>query len=192
VSRLLNTYQLWLDDLFPKARFADGLAIIEKVGHKKRMQVMRREWIDEGKPRPASEEPAELDGDFVDRDQGVVVLATDGVAKSPDRTETTPMVEDPKDDEMARETTQSLPEDAEDLRVKPGREAVVLLGSTGEDSVAAGVGGHEPEMDELDMLMAEDSARPERQKTFQQAARTPDDNDFDDEMEAMAGLDDMW
>ena len=49
--RLLNTYQLWLDDLFPKAKFADGLAIIEKLGHTKRMQTMRREWIHEGKPR---------------------------------------------------------------------------------------------------------------------------------------------
>ncbi len=102
------------------------------------------------------------------------------------------MDEYPKDHEMAREMTQSLPEEAEDLQAEPGREAVVSLGSMAQGSVAAGVGGHEPEMDELDMLMAEDSARPERQKTFQQAARTPDDDDFDDEMEAMAGLDDMW
>lgn len=50
VARLLNFYQLWLDGLYPRARFADGLQLIEKVGHTKRMQVMRREWIDEGKP----------------------------------------------------------------------------------------------------------------------------------------------
>ncbi|KAI5308034.1 chromosome segregation in meiosis- protein [Ascosphaera atra] len=43
--RLLNLYQLWLDDLYPRAKFADGLAIIEKLGHSKRMQVMRKEWI---------------------------------------------------------------------------------------------------------------------------------------------------
>lgn len=51
MARLLNVYQLWLDDLYPRAKFADGLAIIEKLGHKKRMQTMRREWINEGKPR---------------------------------------------------------------------------------------------------------------------------------------------
>ena len=51
VARLLNAYQLWLDDLYPRAKFADGLAIIEKLGHTKRMQTMRREWIQEGKPR---------------------------------------------------------------------------------------------------------------------------------------------
>jgi replication fork protection complex subunit Csm3/Swi3 len=48
---MLNMYQLWLDDLYPRAKFADALAIIEKVGHTKRMQLMRKDWIDEGKPR---------------------------------------------------------------------------------------------------------------------------------------------
>ena len=42
-------YQLWLDDLYPRAKFADGLAIIEKLGHNKRVQVMRRQWLSEGK-----------------------------------------------------------------------------------------------------------------------------------------------
>ena len=51
MARLLNTYQLWLDDLYPRAKFADGLAIIEKLGHTKRMQIMRREWISEGKSK---------------------------------------------------------------------------------------------------------------------------------------------
>ncbi|KIW32217.1 uncharacterized protein PV07_03777 [Cladophialophora immunda] len=50
VARLLNHYQLWLDNLYPRAKFADGLQLIEKVGHSRRMQVMRKEWIDEGKP----------------------------------------------------------------------------------------------------------------------------------------------
>ncbi|OQE80768.1 hypothetical protein PENNAL_c0044G10586 [Penicillium nalgiovense] len=50
-ARLLNFYQLWLDDLFPRAKFADGLTMIEKLGHSKRIQAMRREWIDEEKPR---------------------------------------------------------------------------------------------------------------------------------------------
>ena len=50
MARLLNAYQLWLDDLYPRAKFADGLAIIEKLGRTKRIQTMRREWIREGKP----------------------------------------------------------------------------------------------------------------------------------------------
>ena len=51
IARLLNVYQLWLDDLYPRAKFVDGLAIIEKLGHSKRMQVIRKEWINEGKAR---------------------------------------------------------------------------------------------------------------------------------------------
>ncbi|KAL1963302.1 hypothetical protein VTN77DRAFT_8525 [Rasamsonia byssochlamydoides] len=50
MARLLNFYQLWLDDLYPRAKFTDGLAMIEKLGHSKRIQVMRREWIEEDKP----------------------------------------------------------------------------------------------------------------------------------------------
>lgn len=50
-ARLLNFYQLWLDDLFPRAKFADGLAMIERLGHSKRIQTMRREWIEEEKPK---------------------------------------------------------------------------------------------------------------------------------------------
>ena len=50
MARLLSYYQLWLDNLYPRAKFADGLQLIEKVGHSRRMQVMRKEWIDERKP----------------------------------------------------------------------------------------------------------------------------------------------
>jgi replication fork protection complex subunit Csm3/Swi3 len=56
VAQLLRTYQLWLDDLYPRAKFADGLAIIEKLGHSKRMQITRRTWIDESKPKTSIEE----------------------------------------------------------------------------------------------------------------------------------------
>ena len=49
-AKLLSYYQLWLDNLYPRAKFADGLQMVEKLGHSKRMQIMRREWIDEGKP----------------------------------------------------------------------------------------------------------------------------------------------
>ncbi|KAI5303278.1 Nuclear control of ATPase protein 2 [Ascosphaera pollenicola] len=47
VTKLLSLYQLWLDDLHPKVKFADGLAIIEKLGHSKRMTTMRKEWLNE-------------------------------------------------------------------------------------------------------------------------------------------------
>jgi replication fork protection complex subunit Csm3/Swi3 len=64
ISRLLNTYQLWLDDLFPRAKFKDALIDVEKVGHMKRMQVTRRAWLDATKPRQRDASP-EKDADFV-------------------------------------------------------------------------------------------------------------------------------
>lgn len=60
VSRLLNMYQLWLDDLYPRAKFADALTIVEKVGHSKRMQMQRKEWIYEARPKPSIEEDADF------------------------------------------------------------------------------------------------------------------------------------
>ena len=59
MARMLNMYQLWLDDLYPRAKFADGLTMIEKLGHTKRLQMMRKEWIDEFKPRHISREEEE-------------------------------------------------------------------------------------------------------------------------------------
>jgi replication fork protection complex subunit Csm3/Swi3 len=47
---LLRTYQLWLHDLYPRAKFNDGLAIIEKLGHTKSLQRLRCGWINETKP----------------------------------------------------------------------------------------------------------------------------------------------
>ncbi|TVY46376.1 Chromosome segregation in meiosis protein [Lachnellula occidentalis] len=60
-SRLLAFYQLWLDDLFPKARFLDALAMVEKMGHKKMMQNARMEWINEGKPHSGVHEDSLFD-----------------------------------------------------------------------------------------------------------------------------------
>ncbi|KAI1502059.1 replication fork protection component Swi3-domain-containing protein [Biscogniauxia marginata] len=53
-ARLLSFYQLWLDDLFPKAKFLDALAMVEKAGHKKYMRMKRIELIEEGKPRSSA------------------------------------------------------------------------------------------------------------------------------------------
>lgn len=55
MARLLSFYQLWLDDLYPKARFLDALMMVEKAGHKKRLMVARNDWLNERNPKPADE-----------------------------------------------------------------------------------------------------------------------------------------
>lgn len=49
--RLLSFYQEWLDDLFPKAKFIDALAMVEKAGHNKTLRNLRVDWINEGRPK---------------------------------------------------------------------------------------------------------------------------------------------
>ncbi|KAK4570209.1 chromosome segregation in meiosis- protein [Recurvomyces mirabilis] len=51
IGRLLGMYQLWLDDMFPKAKFRDGMKMVEKLGRGKRMNDMRKGWIDGTKTR---------------------------------------------------------------------------------------------------------------------------------------------
>lgn len=58
---LLRTYQLWLHDLYPRAKFHDGLTMIEKLGHTKSVQRLRCEWINESKPKTDMETQADDD-----------------------------------------------------------------------------------------------------------------------------------
>lgn len=59
VAKLLNYYQMWLDQLYPRAKFADAIQMVEKAGHTKRLQIYRKTWIDEGKPGYVSREAAD-------------------------------------------------------------------------------------------------------------------------------------
>ncbi|KAK9367800.1 replication fork protection component Swi3-domain-containing protein [Lipomyces kononenkoae] len=61
LGRLLECYQVWAHQLFPKANFEDFLAITEQLGRKNQMKVVRRQWIDEWKPARTPEKDSELD-----------------------------------------------------------------------------------------------------------------------------------
>ncbi|KAF2644915.1 Swi3-domain-containing protein [Massarina eburnea CBS 473.64] len=165
IARMLNMYQLWLDDLYPRAKFADGLAIIEKVGHAKTMQRMRKEWIDGGKSknRPDNEEEEEA-GDDVMRDQPVQES-----------------VEQAGVEQMEGVESESAP------REVPRPEEHT-------ENTTTGAVENEPDMDELDALLAEEPGLPEPQKSVSIPSRqAPTEEDmFADEMEAMADMDDMW
>lgn len=61
--KLLDFYQFWLDDLFPKAKFLDALGMVEKLGHKKAIRAARMNWIDEDRRKLSSEGSDEVDVD---------------------------------------------------------------------------------------------------------------------------------
>ncbi|KAI9795600.1 MAG: chromosome segregation in meiosis- protein [Piccolia ochrophora] len=177
VTKLLNFYQLWLDDLFPKAKFADALTIIEKLGHTKRMQTMRRGWIDEGKPRaarsrdtsvealePRREEapPARISSAVSSQDPPLAsgALQPGSPSHNDDRLQTPP-VNDPEEDDMYTVTpgrrqrpaspTNSVPGDDE-LDTLLAEEASVRPPNQGEEELGV---ESVPEGDELDALLAE-------------------------------------
>ena len=210
VARLLNLYQLWLDDLYPRAKFADGLTIIEKLGHTKRLQIMRREWIREGKPLGRSEEEA-LNSEILSKRttnigkvtsseehptdphmSGISNTATvslgnnTGTSKFRSSKEESLFVSDddadlhPSDDELDA----LLAEDAPNTISTPAVNAPFLRAHD-EPSF------HPPE-DELDALLNEDTFYATSTAPVNTASLLKTHDEFEDEMEAMAGMDDMW
>jgi replication fork protection complex subunit Csm3/Swi3 len=52
-----------MHDIFPKARFRDCITLTEKAGHDTRIKIIRKQWIDETKPRELLTEEDLLDRD---------------------------------------------------------------------------------------------------------------------------------
>lgn len=198
MARLLNTYQLWLDDLFPKAKFMDGVSMIEKLGHKKRIQMMRREWIDEGKPKPPRDDD---DDDFVIPNEDTQ-LDPPNNPNIPVRSigSQEPQVRDDQSNGGAP-TTQPIianqEPDEDDLDALLAEEESATTTQNQKPSNAPPTKDHEPDEDELDALMAEDAQNDNAPKSLfggpmsstKNNAQRPPPDDFDDDEEALAGMD---
>lgn len=187
----MNFYQLWLDDLYPRAKFADGLTIIEKLGHTKRIQTMRKEWIDEEKPRyndptdiPTTR-PSDQDGVNASEPQASTGLGSRQVGSDaadqdlfmPDpEAETRPPVShpEPDDDEL-----EDLLREQDEIMPNPETRTKLPVSHTKPDG---------DDLDDLDDLLREQdevmSGMPEP------ASKAPNDDmdDFDAEYEAMNEL----
>ncbi|KAL8790552.1 MAG: hypothetical protein Q9195_006296 [Heterodermia aff. obscurata] len=191
-ARLLQFYQLWLDELYPRAKFADGLAMIEKEGHKKRLQTMRREWINEGKPHinrhEDRDEDAQSPGANRITDENDIGEST--LPSRTARTETPPPVED-ADDDLYSATPQAILEERRRKRSAAAEESLFISGDEGGAA-------DPPSEDELDALLAENSLQDLGPSAVNAERPRPEnkqklvEDNFDDEEEAMAGMDDMW
>ncbi|EED18382.1 replication fork protection component Swi3, putative [Talaromyces stipitatus ATCC 10500] len=137
LGRLLNFYQLWLDDLYPRAKFADGLAMIEKLGHSKRIQIMRREWINEEKPdylRNADDE------DHNNHDNSNPVAERDEA----------PGAQTATNNDTSADANVPLDDDMEDLFGEAPRRR-----STPKQDTSSGSNDDVPPDDDLGMMLAE-------------------------------------
>ncbi|KAF1348792.1 replication fork protection component Swi3-domain-containing protein [Delphinella strobiligena] len=201
MARLLNTYQLWLDDMFPKAKFLDGLAMIEKLGHKKKIQIYRKEWIDEGRTRRA-EDDDDMD-DYLER------LRAEESERRPEAAQNQSVMlseeRDTPDASTRREAGAKIDGQQEDNNQPDDDELDAILGDTAVRNSQPSVQNdkplqddQEPDEDELDALLAEDaqtSIEHKNKSLFGGPAQTDNTaterlpSDFGDEEEAMAGMD---
>lgn len=187
VTRILSLYQLWLDDLYPKAKFADGLAMIEKLGHTKRMQMMRRTWIDEGKPK-----------DRVDADDIVFSREEEDAMRQTEQDGNQEQNGIPADNEDFGDGlfVKDNNADSNMLDDAPAEDDLDMLlaeeSNPGPNAPGTTTNTHSKDElpDDLDALLAEEPAPSAAASAVPtKATQRNADDDFADEMEAM---DDMW
>ncbi|KAM0721208.1 hypothetical protein Q7P37_003495 [Cladosporium fusiforme] len=179
ISRMLNLYQLWLDDLYPKAKFRDALTMVEKVGHTKRMQVSRRAWIDESKGfRRREDEDAEMRLRDLERqasaEDDAIFPVPSTSTKDGQRQQSAGEADAPDDDELdalLAEEPMTHPQPSVTGQPKP-------QGLFQDDD--------EPDEDELDALLNENpTPRPVQTGTTKQKGPFEDDEDDQDELDML-------
>ncbi|KAI2602765.1 Swi3-domain-containing protein [Hypoxylon sp. NC1633] len=192
-ARLLSFYQLWFDDLFPKAKFLDAAAMAEKAGHKKYMRLKRLEWIDEGKPKLASiedgEDPfGESSNQLEERAAAVFPARVAPIFQNREneRPQTPARDDVPDDDDMdIYDATPLAPR-----KTQPASTSLFGGGESNTTSAGASIFGNgaEPDEDDLDALMAEEEAQRTKQTSSlfgsgdgkaNQLHNEPDEDDLD-------------
>ncbi|KAH7126212.1 replication fork protection component Swi3-domain-containing protein [Dactylonectria macrodidyma] len=191
-GRLLSFYQLWLDDLFPKAKFLDALGMVEKAGHKKRIMIARNDLINEGKPNNAEEREEDEDYDLTgtaphpeDSQQGTTASTAMQRPITPERD---PDV--PDDDDLYDATPRASRPIVPILTVQAEHddlEALIAEAEGLDRAKESKTADAEPDDDDLDALMAEAGA--EDQPLQREIERTNNSknpgNDFNDEEAAL-------
>ena len=178
--------------MYPRAKFADGLAIIEKLGHTKPIQIMRREWINEGKPKERLEEPVENGMHGSDTQQKKSSQAASTFPATLDRART-PLPSGHSDEPGTPTSRLRTEKDKENRGDIMANESLFLSEDEDHD---------QPPEDDLDALLAED-AQKERAQVVSRAAHDDENvrgkaesqnkqDGFEDEMEAMAGMEGIW
>ncbi|TQN70946.1 Chromosome segregation in meiosis protein 3 [Colletotrichum shisoi] len=172
-ARLLTFYQLWLDDLFPKAKFLDALAMVEKAGHKKQIALKRMDWINEGQPKPWK-----VDEDILRGPAQTMAQENDNIPLAPAQSTSTGQQQLPLPRPRTPEGGNVLEE--EDLYDATPRQQVKERFSPSHE---------ESDGEDLDALMAEANIATETQDP---AVNPGEVEQFADEEAAMAEMDGLW
>ena len=175
---MLKLYQLWLDDLYPRAKFGDGLAMIEKLGHSKRMQFMRKEWISEGKAKRAAQ-AEDLDHEAQHSQRR---LSESGQIPSSSREPEGRQSRERSTGDTATKLDEGVSKDGMD---KPVEDS--LFFSDGDDQH-----GNVGSEDDLDAILAEEDGRQQDGGSSAGIQCSTEKSLFADDEEAMADMGDFW
>lgn len=196
-ARLLSFYQLWLDDLFPKARFLDALAMVEKTGHKKRMALARIDWINEGKTKGGGDDHATLEGE---EDEDLEMRPISTLEKPPPVRPSTPSGDRdvPDDDDLYDATPRRAPPTVPVVNGEPDPDDLEALMAEAAGQDASGPRNaparDEPD-DDLDALIAEaeshDAGGDKDKGSVNLQTQGPSD-DFAEEEAAMQEMEGLW
>ncbi|KAL1955387.1 hypothetical protein VTO42DRAFT_8607 [Malbranchea cinnamomea] len=199
-ARLLTFYQLWLDDLYPRAKFADALSIVEKLGHSKRMQMMRKEWIEEEK---REQHPEIYEDTYQSNANGVSSGGAEAVDSGIDPTvqggENGPRPRDSRQGDIVEHATQLRQPEipsvfGEGRRTMLRNAGTASNGSDDDDLFVSDPKNNSkpadsvPEEDDLEALLAE-AEQNERangpNRSSNNVICTAHDENYDDDLEAM-------
>ncbi|KAF4991324.1 hypothetical protein FGRMN_7887 [Fusarium graminum] len=198
-SRLLSFYQLWLDDLFPKAKFLDALAMVEKAGHKKRITISRSDYINESKPKETTANDNEDD-----------LFGDDNTPRLANRESTRPVTKTSRPKTPEGDTDVPDDDDLYDATPRPSRPIVPIRSDVPEEhdleALIAEAEGRsvapkattqttqvQPEDDDLDALMAEAEIEDQTSKTGQASKEnSKNKSSFDDDEAAMQEMEGLW
>ena len=193
IARLLTTYQLWLDDLYPRAKFRDGLKMVEKVGHSKRMQVTRRAWLDQTKPSRREKSPERIEDTLMGGANGSADEARNGASEE---NEIAGGQNSNANDEPRRNQSDAPDDDDLDALLAESEQTAPAKPTASSQRKQRGPfeddDEDDPDEDDLDALMAEQSATGGRAALAARPVDAPiprePQNDFEDEEEIMAGM----
>ena len=203
ISRLLNTHQLWLDDLFPRAKFRDALSTVEKLGHSKRMQMTRKGWLDATKPYQRETSPERVED--VEMSGALPGSKTGGEQRNNgDESDDAIFGDSLRPNEAVkgddrRESSSNNPEEADlDALFAEQGTSRARKDAAPERSRGPFEEDDDPNEDELDALLAErpsgvlNGSLADGNEQGKQSSNNREPDGFADDEEAMAGMDDLW
>jgi replication fork protection complex subunit Csm3/Swi3 len=174
--------------------------MVEKMGHKKIMHAMRMEWIHEGKPRSSVHEESLFDEPALpSRENDGQAQPASNVAPIFEKTTLTRPKTPEANDEMEEDDDlyDATPRAARKTQEKAGVESISTGGNASIFGPARVIDDGPPDDDDLDALLAEEEMLQTASNNVQvpsvgSMAKPRHEDDFDDDMEAMAAMDDMW